>query len=203
MMANPTAMKVALVNVDDLKPDPKNPRLHDERNVKAVARSLEEFGQRKPIVVRQGMVIAGNGTLEAARLLGWGKVLAAEVPEDWTERQARAFAIADNRTAELANWNGNVLLGQLEELNVDDLLGSTGFNLDDLADLQAVFGPTKSLDDLGREFEGGDEGDGLWPTITFRAPQAIKTAWQSFVAEQENEAAALAKLLGIAWKSKK
>ena len=57
--------------LEALREDPANARTHDERNLDAIVRSLSSFGQRKPIVVREGVVVAGNGTLRAARSLGW------------------------------------------------------------------------------------------------------------------------------------
>jgi ParB-like chromosome segregation protein Spo0J len=95
--------------VADLVYDPRNSKKHDEKNIIAIAASLERFGQRKPIVVRDGVVIAGNGTLEAARRLGWVSISTTEAP--LSEIEARAYALADNKTAELAKWDD----GQLSE----------------------------------------------------------------------------------------
>lgn len=67
--------EVKIVKVDDLQYDPENPRKHNDKNIQAIAASLKEFGQQRPIVVtRKGIVVAGNGTLEAARLLKWGEI---------------------------------------------------------------------------------------------------------------------------------
>ena len=96
--------------------DPNNARKHDEKNIEAIKGSLTQFGQRKPIVVQGNIVIAGNGTLEAARQLEWDEIDIVQVPEDWTKDQAKAFALADNRTAELASWDNAVLQQQLSEL---------------------------------------------------------------------------------------
>ena len=62
-------MKVELVKIDELDLDPKNARKHDAKNLKAIADSLEQFGQRKPIVVWGRTVVAGNGTMAAASTL--------------------------------------------------------------------------------------------------------------------------------------
>ena len=110
-------MKVEKVKIDSLKMDPDNARVHSERNLKAIAGSLEGFGQRRPLVVWDGIVIAGNGTLEAAKSLGWGEIEITRVPADWTHDQARAYALADNRTAELAEWDSTILADQLVELD--------------------------------------------------------------------------------------
>lgn len=110
-------MKIENVSVDVLMFDERNARKHDEKNLKAIAGSLEMFGQRKPIVVTgENVVVAGNGTLEAARSLGWSKIDVVRVPDDWSDDQMKAFALADNKTAELASWNPEVLNAQLREL---------------------------------------------------------------------------------------
>ena len=114
-------------NVADLDYDPENVRRHNVKNLQAIQASLKEFGQRKPIVVNpDGIVIAGNGTLQAARLLGWKEIATVEVPADWSREKAKAFAIADNRTAELANWDQEKLTLQLSELR------EAGYELEDL-----------------------------------------------------------------------
>ena len=109
-------MKIEIVNIDDLDLDPRNARKHDEKNLKAIADSLDLFGQRKPIVVWGRTVVAGNGTMAAARTLGWKEITVARVPDDWTADQVKAYALADNRSAELAVWDDQVLASQLLEL---------------------------------------------------------------------------------------
>jgi DNA modification methylase len=110
-------MKIQTLQIKDLTPDPNNARQHDEKNLKAIQGSLKEFGQRKPIVITEdGVIVAGNGTVEAAKRLGWLEIQAVTVPGDWTPEQTKAFALADNRTAELAAWSPEVLASQLVEL---------------------------------------------------------------------------------------
>ena len=108
------------ISITDLSLDPKNARKHSARNLEAIATSLEKFGQRKPIVVHRGVVLAGNGTLEAAKSLGWTEIDVAEVPDDWDNDTAKAYALADNRTAELAEWDESELAKQLLELQDAD-----------------------------------------------------------------------------------
>jgi len=102
------------VPIASLKPDPENARKHDEGSVEAIKASLEEFGQQKPIVVKQdGTVVAGNGTLAAAIELGATEI--AAVLYDGTG-EIDAFALADNRSAELSRWDYQRLSGKLREL---------------------------------------------------------------------------------------
>jgi ParB-like chromosome segregation protein Spo0J len=116
-------MEIETLRIADLTLDPKNARQHDAKNLKAIEGSLTQFGQRKPIVITDaGTIVAGNGTVTAAKSLGWETIKAVRVPADWTEDQVKAFALADNRTAELASWDIHVLdeqLWELEEFGTD------------------------------------------------------------------------------------
>jgi ParB-like chromosome segregation protein Spo0J len=128
-------MKIESVKVGELKFDPENARQHDEKNLRAIEESLREFGQRKPIVItKSGVIVAGNGTVEAATRLGWPTIEAVTIPDDWTSEKIKAFALADNRTAELAAWNTEILNAQLQELKESEiniqLLGFEVKNLD-------------------------------------------------------------------------
>ena len=118
-------MEIKTKAIHGLQLDPNNARKHSEKNLQAIASSLEKFGQRKPIVVHNDVVIAGNGTLEAAKMLGWEEISVTEVPANWDIETAKAFAIADNRTAELAEWDTPVLVTQLLEME------QKGWNLKD------------------------------------------------------------------------
>lgn len=110
-------MKIDTLAIKDLTPDPQNARQHDTKNLKAIEGSLAQFGQRKPIVITEAnVIVAGNGTVTAAKNLGWETIEAVRVPADWSKDQVKAFALADNRTAELATWAPEVLAAQLIEL---------------------------------------------------------------------------------------
>ena len=131
-------MKIESVAVEALTFDPNNARKHDGKNIEAIAGSLDLFGQRKPIVVTgKNVVVAGNGTLEAAKSLGWEKIDVVRVPDDWSADQVKAFALADNRTAELASWDDNVLASQLLELEDSGFkVSDFGFNTEDTTILE-------------------------------------------------------------------
>ena len=120
-------MKVESVPIDSIHLDPANVRRHPERNLAAIKASLARFGQQKPIIVDgDGIVRAGNGTLEAARALGWDKIAVVRTPLKGSE--ATAYAIADNRTAELAEWDDVGLAEQLRALHSEDIdLAAVGF----------------------------------------------------------------------------
>ena len=111
-------LKLETLNIDALILDPQNARLHDGKNIQAIAGSLSRFGQRKPIVISgNNVIVAGNGTVAAAKHLGWSEVQIVRVPPDWTAEQITAYALADNRTAELAEWDSKILSEQLIELD--------------------------------------------------------------------------------------
>ncbi len=110
----------------DLRLDPNNARAHDERNLMAIANSLSRFGQQKPIVVApDGTVLAGNGTLAAAKHLGWEQI--AAITTDLDGAEARGYAIADNRTSELAEWDFVRLSEELQALP-PDVFQTLGFD---------------------------------------------------------------------------
>jgi ParB-like chromosome segregation protein Spo0J len=127
---------VATVTIaKEIKPYPNNPRINDDA-VDAVAASLREFGFRQPIVVdAEGVIICGHTRFKAAQKLGLEKV-PVHVAKDLTPEQIKAYRIADNKTAELADWNYDLLpieLGELQAANYD--LGLLGFDQDELAKL--------------------------------------------------------------------
>lgn len=143
-------MQIERIAISKLVGDPANARKHGERNIETIVQSLNRFGQQKPIVVDSSFCVrAGNGTLEAARSLGWTHIDC--VVTDLKGSDAIAYAIADNRTAELAEWDSGVLAATLEGLQFDDeaLLAAAGFSDDELAEL---------LKGIGAEL--GDEGGG-------------------------------------------
>ena len=106
--------------IADLVPDPANARKHGDKNLAAIKGSLAQYGQRRPAVVqREGMVVrAGNGMLQAAISLGWTHLACLLVDED--NVSATGFAIADNRTAELAEWDEEVLGRLMQEVDVGE-----------------------------------------------------------------------------------
>jgi hypothetical protein len=121
------------VPIDSLRLLDGNPRRGD---VDAVARSLARFGQRKPVVAnRDGTVLAGNHTLLAAQSLGWESLAVLYVDDD--AATAKAFALADNRTAALGSFDDEQLAVMLAEVQAADpeLLAAASFGDDDLAAL--------------------------------------------------------------------
>jgi DNA modification methylase len=146
------ALRPLAVPIADLTQDPANARLHPPKNVEGIAASLRVYGQRKPVVVnkRTGAVEAGNGTLEAARTLGWTHIAAVYVDDD--AATAAGFSISDNRTAELATWDTAALDKLLREV-------STGNDPQLDAMLAELRAENPVVDPLPEPGAGGDEFD--------------------------------------------
>lgn len=126
------ALRPFVVPISSLHEDPKNARRHGQKNLDAIVRSLSEVGQQKPIVVdASGKIIAGNGTFRAATSMGWTDIAAVQFDGDG--RKAKQFALADNRTAELAEWDFAVLADGVRDL--DDPADAIGWESHELEPL--------------------------------------------------------------------
>ncbi|MFO0938302.1 MAG: ParB N-terminal domain-containing protein [Gemmataceae bacterium] len=112
-------MQIELRSITSIKPYPSNPRVNDDA-VEAVAKSLQEYGFRQPIVVDPaGVVIVGHTRLKAALKLGITDV-PVHVATDLTAEQIRAYRLADNQTASLSSWDFDLLpieFGALKDAN--------------------------------------------------------------------------------------
>ena len=129
-------MQTQRVKIDTLTLDPANVRRHPANNLDAIKASLTRFGQQRPVLVNaKGIIIAGNGTVMAAKALGWDHINIVRTELDGSE--ATAYAIADNRTAELAEWDDDALAQQLAALQIEDeeLARAAGFTEKEIAAL--------------------------------------------------------------------
>jgi DNA modification methylase len=126
-------MKIELRPIDFIRPYEHNPRLNDAA-VDAVAASLREFGFRQPVVVDgDGVIVVGHTRYKAALKLGIEKI-PVHVAKDLTPAQARAYRIADNQTATLAEWDAELLPIELAALQAAQFdLDLLGFTPDELA----------------------------------------------------------------------
>ena len=126
-------MKIEMWNLSDVKPYEQNPRINDQA-IEAVAASIKEFGFRQPCVIdSDGVLVVGHTRWKAAKKLGLENI-PVHVATDLTPKQLKAYRIADNQTASIADWDFELLpleLAELKELDFDiDLLG---FSQDELA----------------------------------------------------------------------
>ncbi len=116
-------MKIVYKRLDELREYVNNPR-DNEKAVAAVAASIEKFGWKQPIVIdAAGVIVAGHTRAKAAARLGQ-QTVPCVVAYDLTEEQIRAYRLADNKTAELAEWEFDKLDAELEEL------AATGFDME-------------------------------------------------------------------------
>ena len=120
------------VPIGELTPDPRNAVKHGEENLASIEASFRRFGQRRPLVAQRdtGAVLVGNGRLAVARRLGWTHVAVVWVQDDPTA--AAGYAIADNRTADLAEWDETLLAELAAEVRDDDADLAAALLLDEL-----------------------------------------------------------------------
>jgi DNA modification methylase len=129
------SLNIVYRRIDELKPDPANPRRHSKQQIRKIADSIQAFGFNVPVLIdREKNVVAGHGRLLACGELGW-----SEVPtlclDHLTPAQARAFRIADNRLTEISEWDDRLLAEQLKELSVlglDFNIEVTGFEMGEI-----------------------------------------------------------------------
>ena len=116
--------KIKEMNIDSLIPYENNAKVHDEKQVDIIARSIEEYGFINPLLIDKDLnVIAGHGRIMAAKKLGLEKVPCIFV-EGLSDAQRRAYILADNRIAELAHWDYDIAFEEIESLD------SLGFDID-------------------------------------------------------------------------
>lgn len=144
-----------LRNVSALEPDPQNTRKHPPDQINQIAAWLQTHGQQRPILLDENdRVIAGNGVYLAVRQLGWPQVAALT----YHGPNPRQFAIIDNRSAELSEWDVDALRAELEQFDAGDF-EALGFAVQDLenigVDLEGLQVDLSAA--AGLEGEGGSE----------------------------------------------
>jgi DNA modification methylase len=135
MQLSTTPLEVTYLRTTSLKLDPRNPRVHSDKQVRQIAQSIESFGFNVPLLIDdQQQVIAGHGRLLAACKMGWDTVPAIKLSH-LTESQRMAFLIADNRLTENSSWDERMLgeeLKILSELKLDFDLEAIGFEVPEI-----------------------------------------------------------------------
>ena len=128
-------LKIAYRKVDDLKPYAGNARTHTDKQIAQIAASIRQFGFTNPVLIDDADgIVAGHGRVAASRQLGITEVPVIELAH-LSEAERRAYVIADNRLAELAGWDRDILaieLQALSELDLDFDLEITGFETAEL-----------------------------------------------------------------------
>lgn len=152
----PEALRAHLVPLSAVAPHPANPKDHD---LGAIAASIARFGQQQPILVQRstGWIVAGNGRWEATPMVGELEAALEVGPgEAWThiaaiftemdDLEAKAYALADNRTHDLGGYHDDKLAALLSELAGADQLMATGYDADDVDNLLASLRPFVPID---------------------------------------------------------
>lgn len=157
-------LKIAYRKVAELRPRSTNPRTHTKKQIEQVAASIQRFGFTNPVLVDDnGGIVAGHGRVAAAKLIGMTEVPTLRLTA-MSDADVRAYVIADNRLAENAGWDSELLgieLKYLSELDMDFDLTLTGFELAEIDSL---------IDGLSGNEEGDDPSDAVpeltGPTVT-------------------------------------
>jgi hypothetical protein len=152
--ANVTDLRIAYVAPECLRPAPHNARIHTNKQLKQIARSIARFGFVSPVLVSDDLeIVAGHGRVEAAKMLGLTTVPTVRL-SNLSPADRRAYIIADNRLAELAGWDRELLTTELQgllDLHFDDV-ESTGFSLGEI-DLMLDDAAAKKAEETGAEDE--------------------------------------------------
>jgi DNA modification methylase len=166
----PETRKVEFIPVEQLKLNPANSRTHSKHQINLIAQSIDRFGFVNPVLIdTQNKIIAGHGRLAAARKLGHLKIPALRI-EHLTEADFRAYAIAENRLAELAGWDPQILsieLHGLIEFGYDVEL--TGFAQ---AEIDLI------LEEAAGRIDDAHSGDDIEPILGSRAVSRPDDIWQ-------------------------
>lgn len=183
-------MEIIEKNIADLKDYENNPR-HNDGAVEAVAESIKAFGFKVPVIIDgNGVIVAGHTRKKAAALLGLASVPCI-VADDLTPEQIKAFRLADNKTAELAEWDFEALEKELAELTAFDVdMSAFGFDEsifeEETPDLgEALDEERETLQEkyIIPPFSVFDTKQGYW--------QARKDIWKKIIKSDEGRAEAL------------
>lgn len=133
-LARPSGLKIAYLAPEQLRGAAMNPRRHSQKQLQQIAKSIARFGFVNPVLISDDFeIVAGHGRVQAAKLLGLKKVPTVRL-SNLSPAERRAYVIADNRLAQLAGWDRELLAIELQgliDLQFDDL-ELTGFSLPEI-----------------------------------------------------------------------
>lgn len=166
-----TDLKIEHRPPGDLKPYARNARTHSKKQVAQIAASIDRFGFNNPVLVdKGGVIVAGHGRVEAAKSLGLETVPIIRL-EHLTDAERRAYIIADNRLAEKAGWDHEILAIEVQNLMADDLdfdVAITGFEMPEIDVL---------IEQLEPEPDKADPADQV-PAVQDTAVTQLADIWQ-------------------------
>ncbi|MDO8432184.1 MAG: DNA methyltransferase [Candidatus Binatus sp.] len=182
-------MDIEVLTIGSLKPYARNPRTHSDKQINQIARSIRQFGFTNPILIDPELgVIAGHGRIEAAKLLGISEVPTIRL-DHMTEAQKRAYVIADNRLAENAGWDRELLaleLQYLSDLELDFDATITGFDTPEIdvliqgLNLDGTSDQTEEIPEVDRSVTPVSRLGDLWELGDHRVLCADATEAASF-----------------------
>jgi len=156
-----STLSIVYRKISDLKPYPRNARTHSRKQVKQIAAAITEFGFTNAVLIDESdQIIAGHGRVQAAKLLGLAEVPTVQVAH-LTATQKRAYILADNRLAEKAGWDKEILAVELQGLLADGFeVVLTGFEAPDMDVILDAAADTKS------DRHGDDNIPSAGPAVT-------------------------------------
>lgn len=166
-----TAASLNHRSIAELTPYARNARTHSKKQIKQIARSIERFGFVNPVLIGdEGQIIAGHGRVEAAKLLGI-KTVPTLALSHLSEQERQAYILADNKLAENAGWDREVLAIELQHLiDLDFDVELTGF---EIAEIDFIIEEAQGADSAD-----GNPGDDLVPETTGPAVTRAGDIWQ-------------------------
>src|SRR6266403_99263 len=154
-------LSIVYRKISELKPYPRNARTHSRKQVKLIAAAITEFGFTNSVLIDESdQIIAGHGRVQAAKLLGLAEVPTVQIA-NLSATQKRAYILADNRLAEKAGWDREILAVELQSLLADDfVVDVTGFEAPDIGVVWAAAATTNS------DRHGDDNIPAAGPAVT-------------------------------------
>ena len=154
-MTSTTDIKIQSLGIEKLKDNERNTRVHSDEQIEQIVASINEFGFTNPILIdEKNVLLAGHGRLLAARKIGLKKVPIIRL-ENLTEKQKRAYVIADNKLALNSEWNDSLLQMEMQELhNMDFDLTKLGWSD---TEISSFVGWNMDEFNIEKDFEGARE----------------------------------------------
>lgn len=145
-------MDIIALPIEDLSPNPDNPRVHTSDQINQIASSIKEFGFLNPIIVdEKNMVLAGHGRFLAAQTLGSNTVPVHKI-DNLTDQQKQAFTIADNNIALNSDWDNELLWAEIKKLEENgydlNLLAFSDIEIMPMVDPNVVLDPLEEWQDM-------------------------------------------------------
>ena len=129
-------LKIEYIDINKIRPYEHNARKHTDIDLSTIVASIKEFGFSDPIGIWKDTIVEGHGRLEAAKKLGMEEVPCIRL-DHLSDEQRRAYALAHNKTAEMSEWDFDLLDSELDEI-LDIDMSEFGFELDEEEEAQEI-----------------------------------------------------------------